>query len=74
MAGRIAALHKQAQRKFLGHGPVVGIGIGGKSEDELVFTLEEESADTEREIRQWALDREVIIRIQVSGSITLLSC
>lgn len=73
MANRIEELRRLAQGKFLGQGPVIGIGIGGRLENELVFVLEEESADIERQIRRWAGDQGVPVQIRISGPITLLN-
>jgi len=74
MAPLIRELKIEAERKFLGRGPVIGIGIGGPSEDQLVFMLEAESLEMQQKIRDWAKVRAVLIQFQVTGPIASLSC
>lgn len=66
-------LRREAQRRFLGEGVVIGVGVGGECEDELVFLLEEKSDAMAEEIRAWGTQRGVAIRIQVSGPFEFLS-
>jgi hypothetical protein len=66
-------LRREAQRRFLGEGAVIGVAVGGEFEDELVFLLEEESNSMAEEIRAWGTERGVAIRIQVSGPFEFLS-
>jgi hypothetical protein len=47
--------------------------VENKFGDRLVFLLEEESTEMEKQIRAWAMDRGVMIRIEVSGPFALLN-
>jgi len=66
------ALHREAQEKFLARWPVIGIALGGKSGQELVFLLEQESPEVQAEILDWAQSARVAVRIVVVGKVTPL--
>lgn len=57
-----------AMRLFLGQ-EVVGVGILNAASKELIFLLHHESATTERLIRAWALEQDVVARFKVTGRI-----
>jgi hypothetical protein len=54
MQSTIQAARNQAQEEFLRRGLVIGVGITGAHEDELIFLLRENSQATKNEILTWA--------------------
>jgi hypothetical protein len=61
----------EAQKKFLGKGSVIGVGIMCDSDEKLVFFLGEHSEDLERQISDWASDRGVPFVLQVTGPLQI---
>jgi hypothetical protein len=73
MALVIQSLRKEAEKKFLGLGPVVGIGIAPEGEHfELVFLLRKESAEARDSVLTWANERHVRVQFIITGRITSL--
>lgn len=69
MPRRIDSLKLEAQKKFLGRNSVVGVGIGGSQEHELVFLLEEETPGTRTEISRWARQHKIKVQLYITGRI-----
>jgi hypothetical protein len=59
---------KAAKQRFLGK-EVVGIGVSNPERCELLFLLDHQSDEVEREITAWAQEQKVTARFQVSGRI-----
>lgn len=69
MPRKIDSIRHKAQKKFLGRDSVVGVGVGGDHEDELVFLLEEDSSDIRIKISRWARRHRVEVQIHLTGKI-----
>jgi hypothetical protein len=69
MPGPINKLKLKAQKKFLGRNSVVGVGVGGPHEHELVFLLEEDAHDTRTKISRWARQHKIKVQIHITGKI-----
>lgn len=68
MARNIEAVRVEAQRRFLGRGPVVGVGVG-RTGKQLVVMLEENSPTLEHEICLWADRFHVPVRFVVTNEV-----
>lgn len=73
MAQTIESLRREAEKKFLGWGPVVGIGVAeNEKQSELVFLLSKESSETKDLILDWARLNHVGVQFILTGRIRAL--
>jgi hypothetical protein len=68
MPQNIEAARVEAQRMFLGRGPVVGVGVG-RAGKQLVVMLEENSPILEHEICLWADQLHVPVTFVVTNEV-----
>ena len=68
MTQTIETVRVAAQRKFLGRGPVVGVGVA-QTGKQLVVMLEQNSPTLEREICSWADRLHVPVTFVVTNQI-----
>ena len=61
----------EAQKAFLGHGPVIGVGVVVDPEEKLVFLFKETSKELEHQISDWASARGVLFTVEVTGSLAI---
>jgi hypothetical protein len=69
----IEVLRREAKTAFVGHGPVIGVGIVDYPGESLVFLMQEESPTAEREIIEWAQVHSITVQFIVTGQIRGLS-
>jgi hypothetical protein len=69
MNRQIHSLRAEAQKKFLGRNSIIGVGIGGDQERELIFLLQEDIPDTRARIFRWARQNKIKAQIQIIGRI-----
>jgi hypothetical protein len=56
-----------AEKRFLGRGHVIGVGIAGKKVNRLVFLLESSSEQSQIQIERWARTTGIPFEILVVG-------
>jgi hypothetical protein len=62
-----------AREKFVGHGPVIGVGLVENGRPKIQFLLTQDSASAKAEIERWAEYCAVSVLIDVVGSNVPLS-
>jgi hypothetical protein len=71
MRRSIDSFRFEAQKKFLGKGAVVGVGLGDAENHEIVFLLAEDVPSTRLKISRWAKQAGINAKILVTGKLQI---
>ncbi len=58
---------KTAEKRFLGQGPIVGVGSIGQEQDTLVFLLADDSTEYRNLIKKWGRSVSVPVHFIITG-------